>query len=130
MNNPKLILIVDDDPDYLEQLNIYVKSFGFNTITASSQNEAEQILQNTKPDLIITDLMMEKEDSGFILAYHSKKKYPDVPIIIVTAVSSETGFVFEIENSFEHNWIKADKYIEKGIRPDQLQREINKLLKI
>ena len=130
MSDKKIILIVDDDPDYLEQLDIYVKSFGFDTILASSQKQAEEILENTKPDLLISDLMMEKEDSGFILAYKTKKKYPDLPIIIATAVSSDTGFVFEAENKFEQNWIKADKYMEKGIRPDQLHREIKKLLKL
>lgn len=130
MSDKKIILIVDDDPDYLEQLDIYVKSFGFDTILASSQKQAEEILENTKPDLMISDLMMEKEDSGFILAFKTKKKYPDMPIIIATAVSSDTGFVFEAENKFEQNWIKADKYMEKGIRPDQLHREIKKLLKL
>lgn len=130
MSDKKIILIVDDDPDYLEQLDIYVKSFGFDTILASSQKQAEEILENTKPDLIISDLMMEKEDSGFILAYKTKKKYPELPIIIATAVSSDTGFVFEAENKFEQSWIKADKYMEKGIRPDQLHREIKKLLKL
>lgn len=130
MNDKKLIMIVDDDPDYIEQLKIYVKSFGFDTILAHSQKEAEQIIETTKPDLLITDLMMEKEDSGFILSYKVKKLYPELPVIIATAVSSETGFVFETENSLERSWIKADKYMEKGIRPDQLHREIKKLLKV
>ena len=73
--------------------------------------------------------MMENQDSGFILAYKTKKMYPDVPVIIATAVSSETGMVFGLDED-EKNWIKADQYLEKNIRPDQLQREINKLLKL
>ena len=126
----KLVLIVDDDPDYLLQLDMTVKSFGFETITAGSRKEGEQILETTKPDLNIFDLMMETQDSGFILAYKAKQKYPDVPVIIATAVTTETGITFTVDTEEDKNWIKADLYIEKGIRNDQLLREINKLLKL
>lgn len=126
----KKILIVDDDMDYLEQMKFHVENFGFDTITAESQKEGEEILKTVKPDLAIFDLMMENKDSGFILGYKIKKKYPDVPVIIATAVAAETGMIFGIDTAEERNWIKADQYLEKGIRPDQLHREINKLLKI
>lgn len=126
----KRILIVDDDIDSLDQLKFQVENFGFETITAESQKEGEQIIENEKPDLAIFDLMMENQDSGFILGYKMKKKYPEVPVIIATAVTAETGIVFGLDTEEERTWIKADQYLEKGIRPDQLHREINKLLKI
>ncbi|HNY09712.1 MAG TPA: response regulator, partial [Tenuifilaceae bacterium] len=123
----KTILIVDDDVDYLYQLKFQVEKMGFETVTAESQHEAETLLNTIKPDLAILDLMMESEDSGFILSYKLKRKYPDVPIIIATAVSAETGMTFGINTEEERKWIKADLYLEKGIRPDQLHREIVKL---
>jgi len=126
----KTILIVDDDPDYLFQTELKVKSFGFDVITADSQKEGEQIIEKFKPDLAIFDLMMENDDSGFVLCYKLKKKYPDVPIILATAVSAETGLSFGVGSDYERQWIKADIYLEKGIRSDQLHREINRLLKI
>ena len=126
----KTILIVDDDVDYLYQLKFQVEKMGFETVTAESQHEAETLLNTIKPDLAILDLMMESEDSGFILSYKLKRKYPDVPIIIATAVSAETGMTFGINTEEERRWIKADLYLEKGIRPDQLHREIVKLLKL
>jgi len=126
----KTILIVDDDPDQLEQLRFHVTNFGYQPVTACSQKDGEERLMNMKPDLAIVDLMMENQDSGFILSYKIKKKYPDVPVIIVTSVTAVTGLNFSLETGNDKRWIKADKYIEKGIRPDQLHREINKLLKI
>lgn len=126
----KTILIVDDDEDYLYQMQLAIKNFGFNVVTAESQREAEELLQQVKPDLAIFDLMMENEDSGFILSYKLKKRYPDVPVIIATAVASETGISFGVSSEEERRWIKADLYMEKGIRPDQLHREIVKLLKL
>jgi DNA-binding response OmpR family regulator len=126
----KTVLIVDDDADYLFQMKTNVERFGFNVITGDSQKEGEEIIANTKPDLAIFDLMMENDDSGFVLSYKTKKKYPDVPIIIATGVSAETGLSFGLESHSEKNWIKADLYLEKGIRPDQLHKEIMKLLKL
>lgn len=126
----KTILLVDDDIDMLEQISFHCKNFGYQTHTAENQKEGEAYIAENKPDLAIVDLMMENTDSGFILSYKIKQKYPDVPVIIVTGVTKDTGMIFGLETKEEQSWIKADKYLEKGIRPDQLQREIKKLLKI
>ncbi|MCX7862475.1 MAG: response regulator [Bacteroidales bacterium] len=128
--NIKKVLIVDDDIDSLSQLSLYMKQMGFDVITAESQKEGEELINQHKPDLAIFDLMMDNKDSGFILSYKLKKKYPDVPVIIATAVSSETGILFELNTEEEKKWIKADLYLEKGIRYDQLKEHIQKLLKI
>jgi two-component system, OmpR family, response regulator len=130
MTTKKTILLVDDDQDYLYQLKSRVESFGFQTILAESQKEAEELLEKTKPDLAILDLMMENEDSGFILCYKMKKKYPEVPIIIATGVAAETGLSFDLNDENNRKWIKADTFLEKGIRSEKLKQEIDKLLKI
>ncbi len=107
----------------------HVESFGFDVVTAESVAEAEKAMIR-KPDLAILDLMMETQDAGFVLAYKIKRDYPDVPVIIASAVTSETGLKFNLDTEEDKKWIKADLYIEKGIRPDQLHREISKLLKL
>ncbi len=126
----KTVLIADDDMDTLEQLSFQMKNMGMNVLAAESQKEAEEILEKTRPDLAIFDLMMDNRDSGFILSYKLKKKYPDVPVIIATAVTADTGMMFGLESADEKSWIKADLYLEKGLRPEQLQMEIKKLLKL
>jgi len=122
------ILIVDDDMDYLFQTKMKLEQMGFKTITADSQREAELILEKTRPDLAILDLMMENEDSGFILSYKIRKKYPDVPVIISTAVAAGTGITFDIQDENNRKWIKADLFLDKGIRSDVLKSEIERLL--
>jgi DNA-binding NtrC family response regulator len=124
------ILIVDDDMDYLFQTKIKLEQMGYKTITADSQREAELILEKTRPDLAIIDLMMENEDSGFILSYKIKKKYPEVPVIISTAVAAETGITFDIQDENNRKWIKADLFLDKGIRTDVLKGEIERLLSL
>jgi CheY-like chemotaxis protein len=103
-------------------------SFGFTTILAESQKEAEELIERSRPDLAILDLMMENEDSGFILCYKIKKKFPDLPIIIVTGVAAETGITFDINDENNRKWIKADRFLDKGIRTEKLKEEIDKLL--
>ena len=122
------ILLVDDDLDYLFQTKLKLEKMSYDVITADSQREAEEILEKVKPDLAILDLMMENEDSGFILCYKMKKKYPDIPIIIVTGVTSETGISFDIRDENNRKWIRADAFLEKGIQTQAFQEEISKLL--
>ena len=129
-SNKKTVIIVDDDIDSLSQISLHLKKMGFEVFTGESQKEGEDLMNKMKPDLAIFDLMMDNKDSGFILSYKIKKKYPDVPVIIVTAVTAETGMMFGLNTDEEKQWIKADLYLEKGLRFDQLQVQINKLLKL
>ncbi len=124
------ILVADDDPDYLFQTVYNLGKAGYKTIAVESQAEAESVMSKIKPDLAIFDLMMESDDSGFILCYKIKKKYPDVPVILATAVSRETGMSFSLDSEMDKAWIRADRYLEKGIRPEELDQEVMKLLKI
>lgn len=124
------ILIADDDPDYLFQTVSNLERSGYNTVAVESQAEAESYISRHRPDLAIFDLMMENDDSGFILCYKLKKKYPNVPVILATAVSRETGLSFSLDSKNEKNWIRADRYLEKGIRAEQLDMEVSKLLKL
>lgn len=128
--NKKTVLIVDDDIDSLAQLSMHLRNMGFDVISGENQKEGEELINKVKPDLAIFDLMMDNKDSGFILSYKMKKKFPDVPVIIATAVTAETGMMFGLNSEEEKRWIKADLYLEKGLRFDQLKVQINKLLKL
>ncbi|MFZ5940342.1 MAG: response regulator [Bacteroidota bacterium] len=129
MKKEKLqILVADDDPDYLFQMRLHLESWGYQVITTESQKETERVIAGLKPDLAIFDLMMEQDDSGFILAYRFKQRYPDVPVIISTAVAAETGISFGLNSQEDRNWIKADLYLEKGVQPARLHQEIENLL--
>jgi len=124
------ILVADDDPDYLYQTITHLEKAGYKTVAVESQAEAESVIARLKPSLAIFDLMMENDDSGFILCYKIKRKYPDVPVILATAVARETGISFSLDSETEKSWIRADKYLEKGIRAEQLDQEVMKLLRI
>ncbi|MFH1569355.1 MAG: response regulator, partial [Gemmatimonadota bacterium] len=75
------------------------------------------------------DLMMEEMDSGFALAHRLKTLYPDTPVILLTAVAAETGLHFGVTTADEQAWIKADTFMDKPVRPEQLKGEIERLLR-
>ena len=124
----KSALLVDDDADFLDLITFYLESYGFNVITGTSQAEGEELINKEKFDIAVFDLMMENADSGFILSYKLKNKYPDIPVIIATSVTNETGLHFDASTEEMRSWIKADTIMNKDIRIEQLRSEIDKLL--
>ena len=124
----KSILLVDDDPDFLEQQQLLLQNAGYDVWPAAGQEDAEKILKTGTPDAAVVDLMMEHSDGGFALCYHIKKKDPAIPVIIVTAVASEAGLDFDTETEEERSWVKADAMLDKPVRFEQLQKELNRLL--
>lgn len=128
-NATKTVLLVDDDVDFLTQQQIQLKSAGFMVIAAEGQRQAEEILKQTRPDVAVVDLMMEHVDGGFALCYHIKKKDPTIPVILVTAVTSETGLEFDAATEEERSWLKADAFLAKPVRAEQLIGKIEQLLK-
>ncbi len=128
MSAKKTILVVDDDADYRFQQRVQLEAAGYRVIEADSEQNAITLLDKDRPDLAIVDLMMEQMDAGLTLCYYAKKKYADLPIILATAVTRETGLEIDATTSDERSWIKADVILDKPIRFDQLHREIERLL--
>ncbi|MGI6393496.1 MAG: response regulator [bacterium] len=126
----KKIMLVDDDPDFLEAVKIVLESHDYIVETAYNEASAIKLMDTFKPDVAIIDLMMDNYDSGFILSHKLKNKYPDSLVIIATGVTRETGYRFKADSKYGDNWTKADLVMDKGIRPDQILKEIKKLLKI
>ena len=124
----KTILLADDDPDVIFQLKHHLEKWGYQVVAVESRQEAERYLESQCHDLAILDLMMEEEDSGFILSSRIKKYRPQVPVIISTAVAAEKGISFDLSTPRSSSWIKADHYLEKGYRMDQLKVLLEKYL--
>ena len=124
----KTVLVVDDDPDFLEQMRVQLQAAGFEVVTAENVEDAKTWLSENKPALVVVDLMMQHFDDGFALAHHIKRIDAAVPVVMVTGVTRETGMSFDASTREERAWIKADAVLNKPVRFEQLQREIKRLL--
>jgi two-component system alkaline phosphatase synthesis response regulator PhoP len=119
---------VDDDPDVVDQLTVTLQGEGYEVHAGYSQQEAEELLLSVKPDLAILDLMMEQMDSGFVLCHYLKKLYPQTPVILLTAVTAATGLSFATASPNAQSWVKADRVLDKPVRPEQIRSEVRRLL--
>lgn len=129
MSAKKTVLIVDDDPDVIEQLTLTLETEGYEVVVAENEHQAEEALLTARPDLAIFDLMMEHMDSGFVLSHHLKKLYPETPVILLTAVTATTRMSFDAQAPDARSWIKVDKVLDKPVRPEQLRAEVRRLLR-
>ena len=124
----KKILAVDDDLDLLEQMTTVLTAAGYDVTAAEGREAAEDAILKVRPDLAILDLMMEEKDSGFVLSHQLKRLYPEMPVILLTAVTGVTGLSFASQDAAARAWIKVDKIMDKPVRPEQLKAEVARLL--
>ena len=127
---PALILIVDDDYDFLEVNRMVLEKAGYRVSTAADPEQALRTMANETPDLIITDLMMTDLDSGFSFARSLKADpaYARIPVIIATSVSSALGFDFRPHSAEELADMHVDAYFDKPLDTGRLLKKIAELL--
>jgi CheY-like chemotaxis protein len=129
-STPALILIVDDDYDFLEINRMILERAGYRVITAAEPQQALTKMAKEKPDLVITDLMMTSLDSGFSFARTIKEdpRYAGVPVILSTSVSSAMGLDFRPRSLEETAQMSVDAYFDKPLVPAKLLAKIDELL--
>lgn len=125
----KTVLLIDPDPVFAEALANHLDGLGFAVTRAANLAEAEEVLENRKFDLVVTEILLEYKDSGLILCWKIKKKTPETRIIIVSGVSLVTGIHFSLSRAEEKNWIRADSILDKEIRLEQLDHELIRLFR-
>lgn len=125
-----LILIVDDDYDFLEINRIILESAGYRVVTAASPDEAMTRIAVEAPDLVITDLMMTSVDAGFSFSARLKSEphTAGVPIIISTSVSSQMGLDFRPQSAADLEKMHVDAYFDKPVDAHALLAKVEELL--
>ncbi|MDD3139343.1 MAG: response regulator transcription factor [Lachnospiraceae bacterium] len=116
----KKILVVDDEPKIVEVVAAYLENSGYATLKAYNGKQALTIFQNSKPDLVILDLMLP-ELSGEEVC-RAIRRISRVPIIMVTAKIDE-------DEKIEGLNIGADDYVTKPFSPRELMARVNSLLR-
>ncbi len=107
------ILLVDDEKDIIEFLQYNLEQEGFEVITANNGEEALKKI-SLKPDLVILDIMMPKMDGYEVCnEIRRKKGFENLPVIFLTAKSSEVDEIKGLETG-------ADDFIRKPISPKKL----------
>ena len=125
-----LILIVDDDYDFLEINRMILERAGYRVVTAAEPKQALARMEHERPDLVITDLMMTSIDSGFYFARTIKEdpRFTGIPVIIATSVTSALGLDFRPRSDAERAQMYVDAYFDKPLEAKKLLATIAGLL--
>ncbi len=117
---PKKIMIIDDDIDLVETMRITLEMDNYEVIDAQEGQKGLEKLKKEKPDLLILDVMMGTLDEGFHIAYQIRndEEIKDIPILMITAVSAQTGFEFDKQR--DEDFLPVNEFIEKPVNPQVL----------
>jgi two-component system alkaline phosphatase synthesis response regulator PhoP len=123
------ILIIDDDPDITEAMRTILENKGYEVLNAMDSVEGMNRLKETKPDLILLDVMMRTSQEGFELSRELKHsvQYKDIPILMLTTVGQKTGLDFR-SAAGDESWLPVEGFLDKPIKPDVLLEKIADLL--
>ena len=115
------ILIVEDDKNLRKLIGTVLKQNGFNVLCANDGEQALEVLDSTKADLIICDIMMPNMD-GYELTESLRWSNYNMPILMITA--KET-----LEDKRKGFLSGADDYMVKPINTDEMLLRVNALLR-
>ncbi len=85
----KRILVVDDEPNVLVTYKLILQQQGFEVIAAISSEEAKRALESTQVDLLLCDLSLEKQVSGFDVIEIARKLQPNITPVLLTGYASQ-----------------------------------------
>lgn len=85
-NGKKVVLYIEDDPDYREAIRAMVEAGGYVVVEAMTAEEGLLRYKETKPDLVIVDLMMEEVDAGVGFVKEIRALRQDVPVFLLSSV--------------------------------------------
>lgn len=108
----KTIYVVEDHDAIREGVVRYLEISGYKALGQSTLSEERKAIEAQLPDLIIQDVMLPDGD-GFLYIKELKKRYPDLPVIFMTARSEESDRILGFE-------LGADDYISKPFSPKEL----------
>ncbi len=128
MSDSKVILIIDDDAEFVESNRDLLEAYGYIVHTASNGTEGLARAKDLRPDLIILDVMMAALTEGFDVARRISEapELRDVKILLVTGMRDMLRLEKPLEP--ERSWLPVDRVLDKPISPPRLLAEIERLL--
>jgi len=133
MHTPEPInatILVIDREDQLPREKALLEKVGFTVLTATTTEEGLALARAKSPNLVLSEVMLEKPDAGFVLGYRMKAdpQLMHTPLVLLSSIFTQSGFVFDLSSPEARQWIKADDYLERPITPDRLEARLRSVL--
>lgn len=115
-DNSKLtVLVCDDEKDIANAISIFLKSEGYNVLTAGNGREALEAIEKEDIHLVLLDIMMPVMDG--VTALSKIREISNVPVIMLTAKSEDTDKILGLN-------LGADDYVTKPFNPVELMARV------
>lgn len=118
--NKKKILVIDDDKKLTDIIQKYFSQYEFNVVVSNDGRDAELLISQEKPDIILLDVMLPNK-SGFDILKELQKSI-EIPVIMLTAKGDEIDKVIGLE-------LGADDYVTKPFSIRELGARIRSVLR-
>ena len=115
------VLLADDDPDVTRLIDVQLRAAGYRTLLAADGSEAVKAIEESRPDLVIVDMMMPRMTGFDVLT--ALRHQPSRPRVIVL---SARGREQDVTRAFA---LGADDYITKPFSPQELIARMERLLR-
>jgi DNA-binding response OmpR family regulator len=116
------ILVIDDEQSFCEVVAEILINDGYNVYKAFSASQAEQILKDVDPELIILDIMMPDTDGlTLVRRLRASKRFADTPIIVSSAKYLQEDRSAAIESG-------ANAFLSKPFSATDLRKSIEQFL--
>ncbi len=120
------ILVVDDDPDFVEATRMVLESAGYEVISAADGDESLRKVREEQPDLVILDVIMKTVLDGLYVSQQmaDNPEQHNIPILMVTSIAnSDYAALFPTDE-----YVHISDFVSKPIAPDDLLRRVKALL--
>ena len=129
MTEQKKVLIIDDDPDFVEGIKAILDQAQYDVDVAYNPKEGLQKLRTLSYDILLLDIMMGRGAEGIMIARTMKKdpKLREIPVLIITGIREQIAFLFPGE-PVHPRFVAVDELVEKPVEPALLLDKVSSLL--
>jgi CheY-like chemotaxis protein len=122
------LLIVDDDPDFASSVATVCTALGHEAAVVHTTREALTRLEQQRPDALLLDVMFPEDPAaGFQLAREVRRRYGNLPILMLTAVNQQFPLGFS-NKDIDAKWLPVTDFVEKPVDFAVLRQKITQLL--
>ncbi len=123
------ILFVEDDVDIITSYSVLLENKGYEVVSRDNSKDGYEAVLKEKPDLVIIDVILEEENSGFELARKIKSNSgtKGVKTVMFTAIGEKTGLDFK-QDAGKESWLPVDAFFDKTDHPVNIIMKISSLL--
>jgi CheY-like chemotaxis protein len=127
---PPLVMVVDDDLDFLEICRHVLQTGGYRVACVAEPDEALKQMDVERPALVISDLMMKTLDAGFLFIKQLRDdaRFQALPVIIMTGVASQRGYDFQPRTAEDLAAMRVDAFLTKPATPERLLAKVRELI--